>query len=108
MCFVYGVSYCIGVLITAQKLKRRLHGLDGKRITQTYVRLIAASAVAAGAAFVVALYVNRTIGQTWLGSAAALLAGGTILGALFLVCSRLMRVEEVEQLLGSVRAKLGR
>ncbi|GAA1958840.1 hypothetical protein GCM10009838_13800 [Catenulispora subtropica] len=108
MCFVYGVSYCIGLAITAQKLKRRLHGLDGKRITQTYVRLIAASAVAAGAAFIVALYVNRMVGQSWLGSTAALLAGGTILGTLFLVCSRLMRVEEVEQLLGSVRAKLGR
>jgi putative peptidoglycan lipid II flippase len=48
------------------------------------------------------------VGQNWLGSTVALLAGGTILGTLFLLCSRLMRVEEVEQLLGSVRAKLGR
>ncbi|NUP53254.1 MAG: murein biosynthesis integral membrane protein MurJ, partial [Catenulispora sp.] len=108
MCFVYGVAYCIGLAITAQKLKRRLRGLDARRITQTYVRLIAASAVAGAAAFIVALYVNRMVGQSWLGSTVALLAGGTILGALFLVCSRLMRVEEVEQLLGSVRAKFGR
>ncbi|MBW8805048.1 MAG: murein biosynthesis integral membrane protein MurJ [Catenulisporales bacterium] len=108
MCFVYGVSYCIGVAITAQKLKRRLHGLDGKRITQTYVRLIAASAVAAAATLIVTLYVNRMVGENWLGSAAALAAGGTILATLFVVCARLMRVEEVEQLLGSVRAKLGR
>jgi putative peptidoglycan lipid II flippase len=48
------------------------------------------------------------VGQNWLGSAAALVVGGGVLGVLFLAFARLMRVEEVEQLLGSVRAKLGR
>ncbi|ACU77851.1 integral membrane protein MviN [Catenulispora acidiphila DSM 44928] len=108
MCSVYGIAYCLGLAITVQKLKRRLRGLDGKRIMQTYVRLIGASAVAAGATFIVALYVNRMVGQSWLGSAAALAVGGGLLATLFVLCSRLMHVEEVEQLLGSVRAKLGR
>uniref|UniRef100_UPI00189220DA murein biosynthesis integral membrane protein MurJ n=1 Tax=Catenulispora pinisilvae TaxID=2705253 RepID=UPI00189220DA len=108
MCAVYGIAYCLGLAITVQKLKRRLHGLDGKRIMQTYVRLIGASAVAAGATFIVALYVNRMVGQSWLGSAVSLAVGGGLLATLYVVCARLMHVEEVEQLLGSVRAKLGR
>jgi len=108
MCSVYGVAYCLGLAITAQKLKRRLRGLDGKRIMQTYTRLIGASAVAAGATFIVALYVNRMVGQSWLGSAVSLTVGGGMLATLFVLCARLMHVEEVEQLLGSVRAKLGR
>ena len=108
MCSVYGVAYCLGVVITAQKLKRRLRGLDGQRIMQTYTRLIGASAIAAGATFIVALYVNRMVGQSWLGSAVSLTVGGGLLATLFVLCARLMHVEEVEQLLGSVRAKLGR
>ncbi|WP_194913430.1 murein biosynthesis integral membrane protein MurJ [Catenulispora rubra] len=108
MCTVYGVAYCLGVVITARKLKRRLRGLDGQRIMQTYTRLIGASAVAAGATFIVALYVNRMVGQSWLGSAVSLAVGGGLLATLYVLCARLMHVEEVEQLLGSVRAKLGR
>jgi putative peptidoglycan lipid II flippase len=108
MCAVYGIAYCVGLTLTAQKLKSRLRGIDGRRIQQTYVRLIAASVVPAAAAFIVALLVNRMVGQNWFGSAAALVAGGGVLGLLFLACARLMRVEEVEQLLGSVRAKFGR
>jgi putative peptidoglycan lipid II flippase len=108
MCSVYGVAYCIGLAITARKLTRRLRGLDARRIMQTYTRLIGASAVAAGATFIVALYVNRIVGQSWLGSAVSLTVGGGMLAALFVLCARLMHVEEVEQLLGSVRAKLGR
>jgi putative peptidoglycan lipid II flippase len=108
MCSVYGIAYCLGLAITVQKLKRRLRGLDGKRILQTYTRLIGASAVAAGATFIVALYVNRMVGQSWLGSAVSLTVGGAMLATLFVLCARLMHVEEVEQLLGSVRAKLGR
>jgi putative peptidoglycan lipid II flippase len=108
MCAVYGISYCIGLALTASKLKRRLRGIDGRRIQQTYVRLMAASAVPALAAFTVALLVNRMVGQSWFGSAAALVVGGGVMGVLFLGCAKVMRVEEVEQLLGSVRAKFGR
>jgi putative peptidoglycan lipid II flippase len=108
MCSVYGIAYCLGLAITVRKLKRRLRGLDGQRIMQTYTRLIGASAIAAGATFIVALYVNRMVGQSWLGSAVSLAVGGGLLATLFVLCARLMHVEEVEQLLGSVRAKLGR
>jgi hypothetical protein len=38
----------------------------------------------------------------------SLTVGGGMLATLFVLCARLMHVEEVEQLLGSVRAKLGR
>jgi putative peptidoglycan lipid II flippase len=108
MCAVYGIAYCIGLALTAKKLKTRLRGIDGRRIQRTYVRLMAASTVAAAAAFIVALLVNRMVGQNLLGSTAALIAGGGVLGVLYLACARVMKVEEVEQLLGSVRAKLGR
>ena len=108
MCAVYGISYCVGLTLTASKLKRRLRGIDGRRIQQTYVRLMAASVIPAAAAFTVALLVGRMVGQDWLGSALALFLGGGVMGVLFLACAKVMRVEEVQQLLGSVRAKFGR
>jgi putative peptidoglycan lipid II flippase len=108
MCAVYGIAYCVGVAIMAGKLKRRLRGIDGRRIQQTYVRLIAASIPAAAAAFITALLITRTLGPDLVGSFAALVVGGGVLGVLFLVFSRLMKVEEVDALVGSVRAKLGR
>jgi putative peptidoglycan lipid II flippase len=108
MCAIYGIAYCIGLAITAAKLNRRLRGLDGRRIQQTYARLIAAAIPPAAAAFMVALLVTHIVGTAFLGSAVALVAGGGVMAVLFLACARLMRVEEVEQLLGSVRAKFGR
>lgn len=109
MCAVYGVAYCIGLVITAAKLKRRLHGLEGGRIMQTYVRLTASAAVAAASAYVIAAYVTHVFGGgSRIGAYVGLLLGGGILGVMFLLCARLMKVEEVEQLLGSLRRKLGR
>ena len=64
MCAVYGVSYCIGLAITAAKLKRRLRGLEGGRIMQTYTRLMASAAVAAGSAYVIAAYVTHVFGSS--------------------------------------------
>jgi putative peptidoglycan lipid II flippase len=109
MCAVYGVAYCIGLVITAAKLKRRLRGLEGGRIMQTYVRLTASGAVAGGSAYVVAAYVTHMFGgSSRVGAYVGLIVGGGILGIMFLLCARLMKVEEVEQLLGSLRRKLGR
>ena len=108
MCGVYGLAYCLGLAITARKLSTLLRGIDGRRIRQTYVRLTAASAVAGAEAFIVALLVTRTLGQAWLGSAVAIVAGGGVLGVLFLAFSRVMKVEEVDALMSSVRSRLGR
>jgi putative peptidoglycan lipid II flippase len=108
MCGVYGLAYCLGLAITARKLSTLLRGIDGRRIRQTYVRLTAASAIAAAAAFIVALLVTRTLGQAWLGSAVAIVAGGGVLAVLFLAFSRVMKVEEVDALMSSVRSRLGR
>ena len=107
MCAVYGLAYCIGLAITVKKLKAKLHGIDGRRIQRTYTRLMAASAVAAAAAFIVAQWVTHALGDELVGSAAALAAGGGVLGILFLALARVMKVEEVDALVSSVRAKLG-
>ncbi len=47
-------------------------------------------------------------GSSRIGAYVGLALGGGILGVMFLLCARLMKVEEVEHLLGSIRRKLGR
>jgi putative peptidoglycan lipid II flippase len=43
-----------------------------------------------------------------LASTSALVLGGGLFGVIFLVASRRMRVEEVDSMLGTIRARFGR
>ena len=81
-------------VLTARALGRRLDGIDGRRVTQTYVRVTLASAVAGGAAFGLAELTGVLLGRGVTGSVVALVAGGGIgLGILATAASR-MRISE--------------
>lgn len=60
MAAAYSLSYAIGLLLTALRLRRRTQGLlDGRRICRTYAKLTAAATAAAGTGW----FIARSCGQ---------------------------------------------
>lgn len=108
MCAANGVAYLIGVRLTARRLSERIGGLDGDRVLRTYVRLTVAAVPATIVAFVIGYGVNGMAGQAFFGSLLALLLGGAGLVGVFLVIARQMRIAEVDTMIGTVRARIGR
>ncbi|WP_399095854.1 murein biosynthesis integral membrane protein MurJ [Streptomyces sp. BBFR2] len=99
MAAAYAVAYGAGLLLTAVRLRRRLHGrLDGKRLCRTYGKL----AAAAGTAALLALAVTGFAGIR--APALTLLAGGLTMAAAFWALARLLRIGELRALPGLRRA----
>ena len=105
----YGLAYIIGVGIAWRRLRDRLGGdLDGRHVVRTYIRLAGASVPATLLAGGAAYGIMHTLGSDTLGSVAALIGGGVVLGAVFVLAAKRMRIEEMTAMLGMVRARLGR
>ncbi|MFJ3794062.1 murein biosynthesis integral membrane protein MurJ [Kitasatospora sp. NPDC090091] len=94
MAAAYGLSYAIGLLLTALRLRRRTAGLlDGRRICRTYAKLTAAATGAGAAGWLVARLCSHS-----LASAVSLAAGGIAMALLFYLLARLLRVGELRSL----------
>ncbi|KJY23595.1 MULTISPECIES: murein biosynthesis integral membrane protein MurJ [Streptomyces] len=105
----YGLGYAVGVGVAWRRLRTRLGGdLDGAHVMRTYARLTGACVPAAAVAGAAAFGVTQWLGSGVLGSAAALVAGGIALAAVFLIAAKRMRIEELNAMVGMVRGRLGR
>ncbi|RKT16767.1 putative peptidoglycan lipid II flippase [Streptomyces sp. 1114.5] len=107
MAFGYGLAYAVGVTVAVPKLKKKIGGLDTKRIGRTYSRLAAACVPAALVGFGAALGVQQVLGG-WPGSVAALVVAGGLQLAVFVLMAKRLRIEELNAMLGMVRGRLGR
>ncbi|MFR9673083.1 murein biosynthesis integral membrane protein MurJ [Streptomyces sp. TR02-1] len=109
MAAVYGLAYVIGVGVAWRRLRLKLGGdLDGAHVVRTYARLIGASLPATLAAGATTYGITQALGSGYLGSITALLTGGIVLAAVFVLAARRMRIAEMNAVLGMVRARLGR
>ncbi|GAA2123725.1 murein biosynthesis integral membrane protein MurJ [Streptomyces synnematoformans] len=106
----YGIAYLVGVGVAWRRLKQRMgtDDLDGAHVVRTYARLIGASIPAALAAGAAAWAVTDRLGQGVTGSLGALIGGSFVLGAVFYVAARRMRIQELNAMMGMVRGRLGR
>lgn len=102
----FAASYWLALILTARALGRRLNGLDGRHVTQTYVRVGIASAVAGGAAFGLAELTGVLLGRGVSGSVVALVAGGGIGLAILSTAIRRMRISEATRVIDAFRARL--
>lgn len=111
LCLASTAAYSIGAIMTGRKLRRRLRGVEGRRIAKTHLKLGAASTAAALVAAPIAMAVSTQLagpaGNPTVGNAAALLAAGAVFGVLFLAVSRKLHIEEVASLARLVRARFG-
>ncbi len=101
----YAVTYYIGLGFSTAVLRRRIGGLDGRRVMRTYVQLLAAAVPSAAAAYGVARLVTASLGDGAGGSLVALVAGGFVMLAGYLLLARVMRIPELTALLGMVRSR---
>ncbi|WP_302061403.1 murein biosynthesis integral membrane protein MurJ [Streptomyces sp. A3M-1-3] len=103
----YGMAYAVGVGVAWRRLRKRLGGdLDGQRIRRTYARLISASIPAALAGGAVALLLSSNLGGGALASLASLTGGSIVLGGLFFLAAKRMRVEELNTLVAMIRGRM--
>ncbi|MFF8769954.1 murein biosynthesis integral membrane protein MurJ [Kitasatospora sp. NPDC015120] len=107
MAFGYGLAYAVGVTVAVPKLKKKIGGLDTKRIGRTYSRLAAASVPAALVGLGAGLAITRVVGG-WTGAVLTVLVAGGLQLAVFVLIAKRLRIEELNAMLGMVRGRLGR
>ncbi|MEY9968935.1 putative peptidoglycan lipid II flippase [Streptacidiphilus sp. MAP12-16] len=101
MAAAYAASYTAGLLITGMRLRRRMEGrLDGKRLLRAYGKLALAGATAGLVGWAAAHICADLVASPAAGSLLALLAGGGVMLALFLLLARLLRISELRGLPG--------
>jgi putative peptidoglycan lipid II flippase len=103
-----GLSWTIGCVISVMILRRRLGRLGGREIVTVVVKAGLASLAALAVAEVAHFLVVPHLGHSLALSAVLLVLVGVIGGGAFLVCAAMLRVREVNQVIGMVRRKLGR
>ncbi|MFE2724478.1 murein biosynthesis integral membrane protein MurJ [Kitasatospora sp. NPDC059327] len=107
MAFGYGLAYAVGVTVAVPKLKKKIGGLDTKRIGKTYTRLITASVPAALVGLGASLAVQQVLAG-WFGSVLTIVVAGGLQLAVFVLIAKKLRIEELNAMLGMVRGRLGR
>jgi putative peptidoglycan lipid II flippase len=102
----HATSFAAGLVLCSLVLSRRLGGLDGSGVVRTAVRCAVAALLPALLALGAASASTAAVGRGPLGSLVALLAGGSVLAAGYVLLTRRMRVPEVEEALRPVLARL--
>ena len=103
----HATSFAAGLVLCSVVLSRRIGGLDGDAVVRTAVRCLVASLLPGLLALGAAALVTGTVGEGPLGAALALLLGGALLGAGYVLLTRRMRVTEVSEVAGPVLRRLG-
>jgi putative peptidoglycan lipid II flippase len=96
----YSVSYFVGTVVFAVKLRRRLGATRPTFVIRTYVRLVVAAVVAAIPAELVTLVIHHAAGSGTAGSLATIVIAAPVALGCFLALARRMRVRELDQLAG--------
>jgi putative peptidoglycan lipid II flippase len=102
------IGYWIGYSVSLQVIRRRLGGIEGRKVAVTYARTFAAAALAGMVAWAVARLTTNLLGTSAWSSLAAVATGGVVMLVVYLAVARFLRVAEVREILAMVRGKLGR
>ncbi|HZE32524.1 MAG TPA: murein biosynthesis integral membrane protein MurJ [Actinoallomurus sp.] len=101
-----GISWVVGCMVAALILRRRLAGLEARRMLRTHIKI----AVATVPAFVFALGVHELFVKLFyyqlITSVVALAVGGAGAAVLYVLVARRLRISEVETLTGTVMRRL--
>jgi putative peptidoglycan lipid II flippase len=104
----YSLSYALGAVVSAYRIRKRIGGLDGHHVVRTYNRLVIASVVAALPAVLVTLVTAKTLGPGPLGSAVNTVLGGVLMLIAFVLVAARLHIAELTGLIRAVRARVRR
>lgn len=102
------VSFVVAGVVSYGMLRRRIGSLGLRRVAGTLSRLVLAGGIAAVPAWLVVHLVGGHVGDGRPGALAELATGGIVLAVVYFVVAYLLRVREVSDVVGMVRARLGR
>ena len=93
----HATAYTFGSIALLSLIRRRLGGIDGRRILSGLSRTFLAGGVTAGVAWVASEAIGRWVGTSTLGGQAAQVLGAVAAGILaFLATALMLRVDEVD------------
>jgi len=105
----YATAYTFASIVAGAVIRKRLGGLDGRRIASALSRTLIAGAATAGAAWVTAWVLGRALGTITLGARALQVFAAIGAGLLVFAGSALiLRVEEVDVFRRMLRSRLSR
>lgn len=102
----YAAAYLVGTPVAAAILRRRIGGIEGARVTRTLTRLGVAAFGAGASALLLERAVHRLLADSRIASICGLLLAALVMGPVYLWLTRRLRVQEVTDLLGTVRGRL--
>jgi putative peptidoglycan lipid II flippase len=106
LALAYVGTYVVGFALSTAVLRRRLGGLDGRRVTRTVVRLVVSVVPGAIAAWGFSRAITGWLGEGIVGSAVALGSGGVVLLLGFLTIGQALHIDELATVRATVRSRL--
>jgi putative peptidoglycan lipid II flippase len=102
----HALAYVFAAIALLVPIRRRLGGIDGRRIVGSLGRVLVAGLVTAGAAWLVAEGLERWLGTTTLGAQAVQVLSAVMVGVVVFVASAAaLRIEEVDMVRQRFTAK---
>lgn len=91
----FGVSHFFAIIASGLVLRRRVGGLDGRRLSSTLARLVAAAIPGGVVAYALAAVIDQVFGAGSLASALSLAFGIAAIVWIYITITRKLRVSEI-------------
>ncbi|WP_019633662.1 murein biosynthesis integral membrane protein MurJ [Actinomadura atramentaria] len=102
----FALAQTVGALVGWAVLRGRLGGMDGRRVVTTGLKLVVALWPLLGFAYAVHALVRTGVGAGLVPGIVALAVGSAGGGVLYLLFAKLLRVGEVQTMIGTITARL--
>jgi putative peptidoglycan lipid II flippase len=102
------ISFVFAMILGYILLRRRIGRLGLGETSRALGRLVAAAVTAAIPAWFLVIICQHTLGTGKVGSAVTLVAGGLLLIVVYVVAALLYRARDITNVVGMVRARVGR
>ncbi|MQA78263.1 MAG: murein biosynthesis integral membrane protein MurJ [Streptosporangiales bacterium] len=105
LALAYGVGYLVNTLVAAAILRRRLGGIDGRRVVGVLARMVAAAVPGGVLAWLATLGLTQLLGDGKTTAVICVVVGGLLVLGSFLALARALRVTEVATLVSTFRGR---
>ncbi|VTR75813.1 murein biosynthesis integral membrane protein MurJ [Cellulomonas hominis] len=105
-CASMALSYGAGALVALVSVRRRLHGVDGRRVLVLHLKALLGGVLAAGAGIVLLVVLGPV--QDWGDAVVACIAGAALMSAVYVGVLAALRVRELQTVAAPLLRRFGR